>query len=1343
MTGETRSSARTHARFSLATALVVAATAVAAIAWPAGAAAADCGCSLTGDYKQPEGKNLSITADGKSPQGKYQVTAVSGGGNLVNLTVERVSGNATVLSLSGVPAGAWGFSPDADRFVYHYVSGGVHNVGLYDLTASSPSTPKWQTAVATGSSRIRFSPNGKYLLYAYAQSATFTNLVVVNATTGAQRHTAGFTYAIPPGSPGDSFGVAVWGFSPDDRTFFYSRTSGQSSVDWTLVNLEGGATGRIVKSETTFAISALWSFSPCGDVFGIVEQTSQSFLSARLFKTADGQTLASQSGLTFSPNPKFTVKPSTNKHVLVRGTDELVLASNTANVPCPATGPSLTSVSMPTSVTGGNSVTGTVTLSSSAPAGGIQVALQSSSGVASTPANVLVPQGASTRTFSVTTNPVSASANVTISASYNGVTRTDTLAVNPAPVAPALASLTLSPTSVQGGTNSTATATLSAAAPAGGVNVSLASADSSLASVPASVFVAGGQTSGTFLVSTNGVSSTATVAISATAGGASRSANLTVTPAPSGGTNAIDPNPGCAANALPRNDDGSSTAITLPFNVNFFGSTYTFLFVNNNGNVTFNQPLARYTPFRITAATPPIIAPFLADVDTRSGDSDVVRYSFGSITYAGRPAFCVNWIDVGYFSHHTDKLNSFQLILVDRSDVDQGDFDIVMNYGRILWETGDASGGSNGLGGTSAGAGYSAGTGNAAQFYEFPGSLVNGALLDSNAARGLTRTSRNSTVLGRHIFEVRNGAAPAGGTVEGLIKDRSGNPLPGAPVQICRVSGGLCVFVTLANAAGRYTATGITEGDYLVTAYPPAGSSLMRASAGPVHASPGTAVSQDVVLSGPTPPPPGTSITPSTQGGGGIPTVYYGNPLDLTTTGCPGGSASWQVLVGGSVVASGAMTEGPAGTYSGQIPPLRPNVGLGTVRIAIDCPGGTPDETVEFNVYIDPSGLVLTPGGLPVYGATVTLYRSDSPAGPFEVVPAGSFVMSPANRRNPDLTDEIGHFGWDVIAGYYKVRAEKEGCTSTSGAAFVESGVLTIPPPVTDLDLRLDCPDEAEADELAPITSVVASPGANAAGWNRGPVTVALSASDEEGGSGVASIEYSLSGADSGGDIVDGQEASVVIDAEGVTTLTYRARDLAGNVEAEQAIVVRIDLTAPTITIVAPEGRRYEVGAIVQARYACVDTLAGLTGCAGPLADGEALDTDEVGEKSFTVEASDKAGNGARATVVYRVGYRICLLEAPKEAKAGSTIPWKLQVCAADGRNLSAQSLVVTALGVDDALTAAPGGSQPGNEFRYVADDGGSYHYNLKTSGLSPGTHVFRFRVAGDPEVQERSFTVR
>src|SRR4051812_11709007 len=68
--------------------------------------------------------------------------------------------------------------------------------------------------------------------------------------------------------------------------------------------------------------------------------------------------------------------------------------------------------------------------------------------------------------------------------------------------------------------------------------------------------------------------------------------------------------------------------------------------------------------------------------------------------------------------------------------------------------------------------------------------------------------------------------------------------------------------------------------------------------------------------------------------------------------------------------------------------------------------------------------------------------------------------MSAENRSNPDTTDASVHFGWDTIAGYYKVRAEEDGCGNPDdpGQAYVETDVLTVPPAVTDMDLRLDCP---------------------------------------------------------------------------------------------------------------------------------------------------------------------------------------------------------------------------------------------------------------------------------------------
>ncbi|MEO8988789.1 MAG: nidogen-like domain-containing protein [Rhodanobacter sp.] len=214
--------------------------------------------------------------------------------------------------------------------------------------------------------------------------------------------------------------------------------------------------------------------------------------------------------------------------------------------------------------------------------------------------------------------------------------------------------------------------------------------------------------------------------------------------------------PGFNTSTFPANDDGASGLINLPFDANFFGTTYSGLYVSNNGYVTFNSGQGTYTPSGLGSGYngQPIIAPFFGDVDTRAG----ALTSWGAGTYAGRVAFGATWPGVGYFGAHTDKLNIFQVILVDRSDVGVGDFDFYFNYDQIQWETGDASGGVGGLGGISAAVGYNAGqTGSpAGTYFQLPGSLVNGALLDGGP-NSLT-AGTNNNVPGQYLFQVRNGS---------------------------------------------------------------------------------------------------------------------------------------------------------------------------------------------------------------------------------------------------------------------------------------------------------------------------------------------------------------------------------------------------------------------------------------------------------------------------------------------------------------------------------------------------------------------------------------------------------
>jgi len=96
-------------------------------------------------------------------------------------------------------------------------------------------------------------------------------------------------------------------------------------------------------------------------------------------------------------------------------------------------------------------------------------------------------------------------------------------------------SLTLNPTSVNGGNTSTGEIILSAPAPSGGAVFSLSSSNTSVATVPASWTIAAGSTVAAFPVSTIATSSSTSVTISASNSGMTQTASLTVTPQPPGG----------------------------------------------------------------------------------------------------------------------------------------------------------------------------------------------------------------------------------------------------------------------------------------------------------------------------------------------------------------------------------------------------------------------------------------------------------------------------------------------------------------------------------------------------------------------------------------------------------------------------------------------------------------------------------------------------------------------------------------------------------------------------------------------------------------------------------------
>ncbi len=370
---------------------------------------------------------------------------------------------------------------------------------------------------------------------------------------------------------------------------------------------------------------------------------------------------------------------------------------------------------------------------------------------------------------------------------------------------------------------------------------------------------------------------------------------MSVSQAQAEGPNAIENLVGCTANTLADvdpdpgehgTDDGSTGLVPIGFNANFYGNSYTQLYVNNNGNVSFTSGMSNFTPFDFSVTGDPVIAPFLADVDTRSAGSGEVTY--GPVIYGGNTALCVNWVNVGYYSHGVDKLNSFQLLLVQQGLT--GDFDIIFNYDKVQWESGSASGGSNGFGGTSALVGYSSGDGDPSHFFFGAGSNSNGALLDSNSVTGLTHGSAGTTQLGRYIYQVRNNVPPTSSTLTGTIHYSGGGQVyDRVPVEICPASGH-CI-TRFSNDSGVYRAVNLSAGSYTVVAHAPGNSPYFDGKAGPIAISgaAGATFTQDVSLGAvPNPPPAGTTLTPAGSTSGSIPIAYWDDPLTLATTACSG-----------------------------------------------------------------------------------------------------------------------------------------------------------------------------------------------------------------------------------------------------------------------------------------------------------------------------------------------------------------------------------------------------------------------------------------------------------------------
>ena len=218
-------------------------------------------------------------------------------------------------------------------------------------------------------------------------------------------------------------------------------------------------------------------------------------------------------------------------------------------------------------------------------------------------------------------------------------------------------------------------------------------------------------------------------------------------------------------------------------------------------------------------------------------------------------------------------------------------------------------------------------------------------------------------------------------------------------------------------------------------------------------------------------------------------------------------------------------------------------------------------------------------------------------------------------------------------------------------------------------------------DKAPPVVRLSRSPSPNANGWNRGEVTVTVTATDEEGGSGIAAIYYKIgtrSPVEVGKDRLNLSEGgrvarySLTIRDEGTHHLGFWAVDQAGNESEHQALTVKIDRTKPSISVSLSPTSVYP-GDSIRVTIRASDGLSGIDSVTASDSNLGRISLSRSGNEwrgtiypkrsgRVTVTARDKAGNTSSDSASYTVKTRPAFFEvtglsiSPSRPEVGETV---------------------------------------------------------------------------------------
>ena len=229
-------------------------------------------------------------------------------------------------------------------------------------------------------------------------------------------------------------------------------------------------------------------------------------------------------------------------------------------------------------------------------------------------------------------------------------------------------------------------------------------------------------------------------------------------------------------------------------------------------------------------------------------------------------------------------------------------------------------------------------------------------------------------------------------------------------------------------------------------------------------------------------------------------------------------------------------------------------------------------------------------------------------------------VNTVVNANNWYNTDVVVKFtASDDLSGIDTVTPDTiistEGAAQSVTGTAVDKAGNSASTPVSGINI----------DKTPPTTTIMPSGSAGTNGWYVSDVQVTLTAADNEGGSGVKNIEYSLDGTNWNQYIVPFTTTN-----EGLNTVYYHSTDSAGNVELTKNQTIKIDKTPPNIDgapTTSPNANGWYKSDVL-VHFTASDAMSGV----GSVTPDTTLSAEGVSQ-SVTGTAMDKAGNSNSATV--------------------------------------------------------------------------------------------------------------